>query len=335
MKPLLVLGCIRSGTTILHELLLLASENAVDLTDDDFESRYYWQHIGLKIGSRSTGTYCCSATQEDVRKEEVSGVQAYIKNRTQGGKALISKGPHLMNKVPFIAKVLPEALFVIIIRDPMSVVASTKLLFDRASVQNEDHPPFVHYWPEGNSPCWWAVRDDRRRFAVTRGLIRRKGKHALSSLGLRRKKVLTAPGKILGHERLSAFVLDHPDLGRYYPGTGFPRIPEAWLALNVNACKALGALGSHRWLPVVYSEFVANPRQTIAKICEFAELPTPAISSVPERLDESRAQKWRRDLTGGEQEVVESCLQNEGRRDFETLSEVCQRDLLPAGWASV
>lgn len=328
MQPVLIVGCIRSGTTILHKLLLSACPKSVDLTDDDFEGRYFWQDLGLTIGSRSTGTYCCRAGSENVDEDGCRRTADYIESRTQGGKFVITKSPHLLNKISFVGRVLPAARFVLIIRDPMSVVASKKGLFQSAHTENEDYPPFVHYWPEETAPCWWTVQDDRSGPVLTAGLVRRKGKEVLRALGLKKRKQLTAPGKMFEHERMSAFLADHPELSRYYPGSGFARIPEAWLTLNVNACRDLTALEGHRWLIVTYSDLVREPRRVIAKICDFADLSAVDLNAVPDRLDESRSQKWRSDLTGDEQEIVSEHMQTHAKSDFELLCRFAGHDLL-------
>lgn len=327
MKPLVILGCVRSGTTILHKLLMSACPSAVDLTDDDFESRYYWQDLGVRIGSRSTGTYCDAAGHGDVDEEKIVKIRDYIKDRTRGRKVVTTKNPHLLNKVPFVASVLPEARFIMIVRDAMSVVASKKQGLQKANTQNNEYPPFVHYWPEGDSPCWWTLLNDRR-FDVTAGLIKRMTKRALCALGLRRRKTLMSPGKTYRHERLSAFVKKNPDLSRYYPGQGFPRLAEAWLKLNANAYRALRDIDRNRWLHVTYSQLVAQPRQTISAICDFAGISPTKLESVPERLDDAPSRKWRKALSTQEQQIVVDYMKNSGREEFQMLCKEFGQDLL-------
>jgi hypothetical protein len=329
MRPLLILGCVRSGTTILHQLLMTACASAVDLTDDDFESRYYWQDLGVRIGSRATGTYCDAARYEQCTEDQVARMREYVTARSVAGtRPLITKNPHLLNKVPFVTRVLPDARFVMIIRDAMSVVASMKVGFQRANVPNEEYPPFVHYWPEGNGPCWWTVLNDEAGVGVTAGSLKRLAKQACCTLHLIKSRTLAGPGKIHPHEKLSSFLQSHPDLSRYYPGNGFRRLPEGWLALNANACRALRAIDSSRWLAVTYSELVASPRQTIARICDFGGIPPTQLSAVPDHLDESPSQKWRKNLSPQEQEVVLDHMKNGGKDDFKMLCNIFQEDLL-------
>jgi hypothetical protein len=331
MKPLVILGCIRSGTTVLHELLLEACPQALDLTDDDFESRFFWQHLGLKIGSRSTGTYCCAAGETDVSPEQQQTMQKQAAYRSRQEKVIITKNPHLLNKIPFVADVWPEARFVLIVRQAMSVVASKKLLFQNDNMHNEDYPPFVHYWPEDPSPCWWTIHNDRAPGAISVGVLRREAKKLCRALGLKKKRSLTAPGRIYGHEPLSSFALEHPDLTRYYPGGGFARIPEAWLTLNANACRELCALESDRWMVIDYSELVAQPRETIQRICQLADIIPGRLEAVPARLDASRANKWQADLTEDEQRIVIESIQGSGGHDLRALSNLFGHD--PSGLA--
>lgn len=66
-SPVFIIGITRSGTTILHDMIMKACPEDVDLTsDDDFECRNFWQAFGLSIGSRRTGTYCGCATEADI-----------------------------------------------------------------------------------------------------------------------------------------------------------------------------------------------------------------------------------------------------------------------------
>ena len=327
MKPLVIVGCIRSGTTVLHKLLLSACPQALDLTDDDFESRFFWQFLGLKIGSRSTGTYCCSAASDEVSPEKCSLMREYTSRRTAGGRAIITKNPHLLNKISFVAEVWPEARFVLIVRPAMSVVASKKLLFQRDDLHNEDYPPFVHYWPEGDSPCWWTIHRDRAPLTMSVSVLRREAKKLCRKLGIKKERCLTAPGLVHRHARLSAFGQTHQDITRYYPGAGFVRIPEAWLTLNASAYRELSALPRERWMVVGYSDLVRRTRGAIQEICRLADIDPARLEAIPDRLDESRAMKWKADLTDQEQRSVMEYLQCDGRRDLSLLSNLLGEDL--------
>ncbi len=327
ISSVFVVGCIRSGTTILRKLLLDACPSAVDLTDDDFESRPFWQAFGLRIGSRLTGTFCDCACMEDVNSAQRHSIQAYVRRRCANSRIMINKNPHLINKIGFVAEILPASRFVHIIREAMSVTASIRVAFENANTSNESYPPFVHYWPEGNLPCWWTFRNDCPGPSLTSGTIRRVAREACYRVGLKKRRGYTSPFRIFTHEKLSRIRRAYPDRSRYYPGEGFARIPEAWLTQNVNILHQLRAIDERRWLSVSYSELVAEPQNTIRRILEFTGVFDPQLDRTPQTLDLSRAEKWKTALTGAEQREVRTVI-NSRKPDLDTLCRQFGTELL-------
>ena len=245
-RPLFVIGHVRSGTTILHQLLAQACPNSVELTDDDGEGRPFWQAFGLTIGARRTGTYCHCASKADVTADHRSKVQAYVKARCGEAKKLINKNCHLSNKIGFVSEVLPCSQFVHIVREPMGVVASTKVGFNRANESNDSYPAFVHYWPETERPCWWTIRNDCAGPSMNLQTAKRVLRGLYAHAGLVKQTRPTAPFMAWRHARLSRFRQEYPDATRYYPGDGFARLPQAWIELNVGIMNDLRALEKGR-----------------------------------------------------------------------------------------
>jgi hypothetical protein len=327
--PLFVIGCMRSGTTILHRLLLKASPGSIDLTDDDSESRAFWQAHGLTMGSPRTGTYCHCAASTDVTAAQRQAIRSYVSRRCEGERHLINKNCHLINKIGFVADVFPEARFVVIVREALSVVASTKAMFDGTAVSNEDYPPFVRYWPEGQMPCWWTVRDDCHRRWPSRAVLRRWARGAAIRVGLKQGFNPTAPSRLHRHEPLSRFRDAHADASRYYPGAGFARLPEGWLTMNLNMIRQLAALPSERSTLVTYRAFVADPRAALTRILALAGVDEPQLQEVPEQLDTTRGAKWQTSLSEAQQAQVREHIRAHAPC-YDELCQACGEELLAA-----
>jgi hypothetical protein len=325
--PLFVIGCVRSGTTIFHKLLLEACPKSLNLTDDDFESRTFWQEFTLKIGSRRTGTFCLPAKKDDILDAYRRAIVAYVNGRRGEGQVLINKNTHLMNKIGFVAEVIPTSRFVFIIREIMSTVSSTKHLFENMNLSNEDYPPFIHYWPDHELPCWYTIRNDRLRPQLTFRSVRRIAKKCAYGLRLKRLKDFTAPSRIFEHERFSSFYRDHPDRSRYYPGEGFARIPESWITLNINTLDQLQALDENRWMSVTYKDVVSNTQGIVERILGFIGIDKPELGCIPKQLDFSRSEKWRKGLSKEEKETVKALVQQRSL-EFERMCRHFGTDLM-------
>jgi hypothetical protein len=293
--PVFVVGCIRSGTTILHQMLKRYFPSAIDIDDVDFEGRAFWQSRGFNIGSPRTGTRCDACDGTAATDEQKSEMRAHVRERTSGNRHIVNKNPHLSNKIGLVNAVFPEARIVHIIRDDLALVASTKLrLLATYEGENFYRTPFIHYWPEGETlPCWSCVPSDPPRLGwrpLRRGL---------------RRLVFGPQPPTLPHEDPVEFRRQHPDPTRYYPGAGFRRIPEYWLRINANIVRQVEAAGIHRqYMALNYAELVGRTRETLDRIAAFAGVEHTASDDVPSSLDSSRHEKWRQDLTEEEQNCV-------------------------------
>lgn len=324
---LFIIGSMRSGKTLMKDLIMKACPNAINLTDDDCECRTFWQYYGLRIGARATGTYCLAASKEDVRDEHRISIQEHIVKRCINNRMVINDSAHLMNKIGYVAEVLPESRFVHVIRDTMGMVSVTKKGFEHGNTNGESYPPYVHYWPDCEFPCWYTLRNDRKRCWPTIGAMRRKAREVCYCMGIKKRKLARSPSLVIAHERLSVFLEDHPDLTRYYPGDGFLRLPEAWLSQNYNIGLQLDLVEDHRWMGITYRDIVCDTRKTLAKVMEFAGCRDVQMNLIPAQLDKAYLHQWKTDLTDSEKKGVQSIIQSRSH-DFNVICESFGEDLL-------
>jgi sulfotransferase family protein len=288
--PVFVVGCMRSGTTVLHEMLMRYCPGAVDIDDDDFEGRTFWQRRGYSIGSPRTGTPCDAHNGTGVTRDRTDEMRAYLSRRTRDVRHVINKNPHLSNKIGLVAAVFPETRIVHLVRDDLAVAASTKLhLLSLYEGQNFYGTRFVHYWPaEGAYPCWACIPGGS--MGGWQPLRQRLGRL------LRGRRTPPMP-----HDDPAEFRRRHPDPSRYYPGEGFRRIPESWLRLNANIIRQVEASGlERRYLAIGYADLVEHPRNVLARIAAFAGIDRTAPDQVPAALDAARGERWRTTLTKAE-----------------------------------
>ncbi len=308
--PIICIGCIRSGTTILADTLRDAYRSSIDFDDLDFEARTFWQQFGCWMGSAKSGTYCKGATADDATPELKKRIAEYVANRTSTGKHIVSKCPHLANKTSFVRAMLPNAKIIHIIRDCHGTAASTKLVMQSALKADPHYEvPFHSYWPDCERPCWSVIPVDpdnlpnyapRKRLG---GLI---------------KRPRLMPG-CLEHADTKAFHQEHTDASRYYPGEGFARIPESWVRLNHMIVTDLRDTPDDMKMTIHYHDFCDDPRGVVSRIAEFGGVTDVDLQAVPEQMDSSTRNKWKKNLSEAEQKSVNDVL-----RKFSSMVEEIQ-----------
>ena len=113
MNVVFVVGCARSGTSILGELI--ASHPAVKYI---FEAHTIWEVGGEgENGShRLTGDHATPAIK--------TKITSWFQNQSQGEQVLVEKNPRNILRIPYIHKIFPEAKIVHIVRDGRDVACS-------------------------------------------------------------------------------------------------------------------------------------------------------------------------------------------------------------------
>lgn len=113
MKNCFVVGCARSGTSILGELI--ASHPDVKYI---FEAHSTWEMGGLGVNDshRLTG--------EHATDEVTSKIHKWFQEQAGNERFLVEKNPRNILRIPFVRKIFPEAKIIHIIRDGRDVACS-------------------------------------------------------------------------------------------------------------------------------------------------------------------------------------------------------------------
>lgn len=115
-RPIFVIGCPRSGTSILFNLLR-RHEQLGSLPGEGHLLWSTYQHPSLKGWSSDR------ATGADVRPREPRYLYTAIHN-IAAGRRFVDKTPRNTLKVPYLARLFPDAVYVFLVRDGRSTVSS-------------------------------------------------------------------------------------------------------------------------------------------------------------------------------------------------------------------
>lgn len=118
-KPIVLIGSARSGTSFLGGILGLHSKVAYWE-----EPKYIWKYRKpLANNDIRTAEEATTNVQKYIRSEFTKYVEKHLKER------FLEKTPSNCFRLPFVYKVLPEALFIHIIRDGRDVALSAEKLW--------------------------------------------------------------------------------------------------------------------------------------------------------------------------------------------------------------
>jgi len=263
MKPIIIVGCGRSGTTMLFDMMKAHPGLAPTTGHPDGEDHVGWITHGKAIisglyGNSDTGdaghpvghTCCLHMSESDVTDEARASMHRYYREEVLKGRPglrVLNKCPHMSNKIGYIHGLFPDAKIIHLIRNPVSMVASWVNIMALV-------PDLLVYWPDVKYPCLWVLpRNDALKQAE---LVAREA--------------------------------------RFYPGGGLYRFADYWAEINANAVELAAECGADM-LTVYYEKLIADPIGTLRTITDFCEL--PAMESLPLQVDKERNSMRRELLT--------------------------------------
>ena len=261
-KPIFIVGCGRSGTTLLFNLLKKHPQLVGTSGYPDGEDHVGWIEHGKCIisglgssasinGGHTGFHYCLYMDEKDVTPDIIESMTSYYYNdviKQDTTKRVVNKCPHLSNKLRYVRAIFPDAKFLHIIRDCLPVVSSfIKAMEERVPYQ-------VFYWPETEFPCFWVF-----------------------------------PAPPYGAREV---IFRNED--RIFPGGGVARLVDYWSVVNQNIPIQLSS-SPEQLLTVKYEDLCTDPLEALQRICDFCEI--TAFSEVPLPIYSDYNEKYKRHLT--------------------------------------
>jgi hypothetical protein len=239
--PIFIVGCGRSGTTLLFDLMSQHPRLARTMGYPDGEDHEGWIKHGKCVmagignvhhGAYGSGInghhYCLHMTADDVT-DVVAGAmrEHYWENVLQRdpSRRVINKQPHLSNKLDYVLGIFPDAKIVHIVRDCEPMVASWLAIM-------AEHPNLVVYWPGDEPfPCLW---------------------------------LMPKPSDEIARKRLAK----HP---RFYPGGGAELWIDYWCEVNTGIARQMeGKIP--QLLTLRYEDLIERPTTILDKLTQFCGL---------------------------------------------------------------
>ena len=263
-EPIFIVGCGRSGTTLLFDILSSHPGIARTLGYPDGEDHEGWISHGKcvmagignvhhsKYGNGINGQqFCLSMNKEDLNEDIVREMHNYYWTEVLGEnkhKRVLNKQPHLSNKLDYVLGIFPDAKIIHIIRDCEPMIASWLAIMD-------DHPSLVVYWPqEEKLPCLWLMPKPDEPIALAR-----LERHA-----------------------------------QFYPGGGSELWIDYWCKVNSGIARQMQGQSS-QLLTLRYEDLVTMPQAILAKITSFCDLSNFEFDI--DHLRTNTAQKHTRRMT--------------------------------------
>lgn len=263
-QPVFIVGCGRSGTTLLFDTLSTHPTLKRTTGYPDGEDHEGWIKHGKcvmagignvhhsKYGNGINGhEFCLHMTAEDVTSEIMHGMHAYYWNdvlKNDPAKRVINKCPHNSNKLDYMLEIFPDAKIIHIVRDCEPMVASFLAVMD-------EHPSLVVYWPQKEEfPCFWLMPKPTDSVALSR-----LARHS-----------------------------------QFFPGGGTEIWIDYWCKTNSGIERQMQGK-SAQLLTIRYEDLVNVPEKILGRITSFCGL--PGFSFKTDHFQKNTAQKHTRRMT--------------------------------------
>jgi len=255
--PIFLLGNVRSGTSMLHDLFDLHPEVV-----SWYEPRTVWM-------------YAAPARKHDRfdAKDATPRVRRYIRKRylnyqrKHGNLRVMEKTPSNLFRIPYVRTIFPESKYLYIVRDPLAYLSSSELKWQTPISLRQTVIRFLEA-PKTQLPYYAGrfIRDN-----VRSRILRRK---YVSVWGVR------YPGI-------------YEDLRTMTPAEV---IAKQWVACVRQAEEDLAAIEPDRILRMRYEDFVDAPVRQFERILNHFDLEftNEMARIVSDRVDPNRRSKWKR-----------------------------------------
>jgi hypothetical protein len=235
------------------------------------EINYIWRH-----GNRGAPTD--ELTPGDARPEVVNYVRHAFdrQHRRSGGDAIVEKTCATTLRVDFAHRIVPEARFVVIVRDGRDVTVSAKQRWT-AAVDLRYLARKARFVPPADLP-YYAQRYARARFARFFSSERRLGTWGPRFAGL------------------DDAVRDRPLV---------EVCALQWARCIETADEQLARIDPQSVHRLRYEDLVAAPAKEVARLAEFLEIATPDESALP-RMNARSVGRWHAELAPQDRAAVET-----------------------------
>ena len=143
-KPVIIVGTGRAGSTMLFNMLGAHPYLVPTRGFPDGEDTEMWVKVGgafiagfgsLKSKSPVGSCFCLPMDETDIEQSRCQSIHTYLVNKysqlNDSQKRLLNKNPHLSNKVSFIHAIFPDVKLVHLIRHPLAVITSWKVILSQ------------------------------------------------------------------------------------------------------------------------------------------------------------------------------------------------------------
>jgi hypothetical protein len=267
-RPVVIVGAGRSGTNVLREVLCSFPGFGTWPCD---EINYIWRH-----GNRGAPTD--ELTLGDARPEVVRYVRGAFdrQQRRSGGDAVVEKTCATTLRVGFAHRIVPEARFVVIVRDGRDVTVSA-----------------MRRWTAGLGLRYLARK---ARFVPPADLAyyaQRYARARLARFGTADRRLSTWGPRFAG--------LDEAVRARPLAEV----CALQWARCIETADRQLATIDPLSVHRLRYEDLVAAPEKEVARLAEFLQVATPDESALP-IMNARSVGRWRTELAPTDQSAVET-----------------------------
>ncbi|MCA9259096.1 MAG: sulfotransferase [Planctomycetales bacterium] len=284
-RPLVILGAPRSGTNMLRDLLVTHSDAATWPCD---EINFIWRHYNVRHPSDEfSGGLATPRVRAYVRR-------AFAKLARQAGRPIVvEKTCANCLRVDFVRKILPEARFVVLLRDGRDAAASAAQRW-----QARFEPRYV--MKKARYVPWSDLAYQAARYCGRRLHRRFSGTQRVSAWG----PVFSGMVERLASDSLAEVC--------------------AWQWRRCVEQTEIGLAGAspETVFHLSYEDFVARPAEKLAQVLQFGGMATrerDVVSRVA-AVSSRSVGKWRADLDSDDAERVEAIV-----ADCKAAGRIAQR----------